>query len=214
MRPHWIGPVVLCGIIDILLLSLLYTQQLTLDSLNSAFDFMTEDIAKKAWLDSKSQYIKGIGAFSRADMVTYRRMWIKRYQAKSHLAFMLGLKPAFPSPTINENTRALVTCDGNLKEFKEEANEAVCEAIGEFPGLDAEDVGDVAALVHELEKNMHAAYKHEMELIIRFLMSATQNARLMSNKSKKAFLKFITTKIDLLNCLDINIMIPTSGSID
>ena len=134
---------------------------------------MTEEIAKKAWLDSKAQYVKGIGAFSRADMVTYRRMWIKRYQAKSHLAFMLGGKPAFPSKTINENTRQFVTCDGNLEEFKSEAKEAVCEAIGEFPGLNVEDVGDVASLVHELEKNMHLAYRHEMELIIRFLMSAT-----------------------------------------
>lgn len=61
-----------------------------MDSLNSAFDFLTPELAKKAWLDTKLTYAKHKGAHSRSDMETYRRSWIDKFHAKSHLAFLQG----------------------------------------------------------------------------------------------------------------------------
>lgn len=90
MRPHWLGVVVLSLIQDLLQLTFMVAQEITLNSMIDAKAFMDEEIAKVAWLDAKAQYVKGASAFSRGDLQTYRHLWIKRYMMQNHMHFIMG----------------------------------------------------------------------------------------------------------------------------
>lgn len=68
MRPHWLGVVVLSLILDLLQITFMVAQEITLNSMIDAKAFMDENIAKIAWLDAKAQYVKGNSSLSRADL--------------------------------------------------------------------------------------------------------------------------------------------------
>lgn len=213
IRPVWFGPVILLLLQDIALLSILYTQQLTLDTMNNAFNYMTEKIAKDAWLDTKLGYCKQKSAFSRSDIETYRRVWIKRYMATAQGYFLENANKMPPTPKKDQITDELfddVTCAGadNRKEaFKARAKEAMEELVDEFQ-IKIDDKRDIASLVNELSQRVKAAYREEMQLIIRFMLISAQNAKITEINEKKKLLKFLDFKKDLLTALDINILIP------
>jgi hypothetical protein len=86
ISPSWFGAVVTIFIELIILMSAMYLRTLTLDCLKGTVDFMTPEIAKDAWLETKRMYFKSKGAFSRHDMLTYRKCWVRRYFLSAYLA--------------------------------------------------------------------------------------------------------------------------------
>ena len=65
VRPHWVGVIILCLIVDLTLLTFMGAQEITLNSMIDAKAFIDEEMAKKAWLDAKAQYLKDQGSFAR-----------------------------------------------------------------------------------------------------------------------------------------------------
>jgi len=86
VSPAWFGAVVTICIELVILMSSMYLRTLTLDCLKGTVDFMTVDTARSAWLETKRLYFKSKGAFSRVEMVTYRRAWVRRYCVESYVA--------------------------------------------------------------------------------------------------------------------------------
>lgn len=52
----------------------------------------------------------------------------------------------------------------------------------------------MATLVHELYFDVGRRYRAEMELTIRWVLLASQNARALKNQEKKRFFRFIDDK--------------------
>mmetsp|Transcript_25040 Transcript_25040/g.38852 ORF Transcript_25040/g.38852 Transcript_25040/m.38852 type:complete len:148 (+) Transcript_25040:3305-3748(+) len=73
ISPVWFGAVLVMCVELLILLSLIYLRSITLDSLKNATEFMDKQNVKKAWIASKMQYFKGKGAFSRLELLSYRR---------------------------------------------------------------------------------------------------------------------------------------------
>jgi hypothetical protein len=212
LKPTWFGPLVLLLLQDMVLLSILYTQQLTLDSMNNAFTFMTDKIAKDAWLDAKTAYCRQKGAFSRGDMDTYRRCWIKRYYAIAQAAFLQDKMPALPDKAhITEELFGELT-GGGKEAFKARAADAMETLVDEYQ-IKIDDQRDIASLVNELAQRVKQAYREEMQLIIRFLLISAQNAKLQELAEKKKLLKFLEYKNELLTALDIHLLVPSYGTI-
>jgi hypothetical protein len=96
VTPAWFGAVVTICIELVILMSTMYLRTLTLDCLKGTVDFMTADIAKNAWLETKRVYYKSKGAFSRHEVLTYRRAWVRRYCVESYLASLQRKKIGKP----------------------------------------------------------------------------------------------------------------------
>lgn len=52
---------------------------ITQSAIDDAFDYCDDEVAKQAWLDTKLGYIKSKGVFSRLELLTYRRLWKRRW---------------------------------------------------------------------------------------------------------------------------------------
>ena len=50
--------------------------------------FMDANIAKKAWLDAKTQYVKDQGRYNRNEIETYCNVWKKTKMTENHLHFL------------------------------------------------------------------------------------------------------------------------------
>jgi hypothetical protein len=72
------------------MLSIISMRQITLDSQEKSIKFIDKKNAREAWIETKSQYMKHKGAFSRQNLLTYRRAWVKRHFIRSHLANLRG----------------------------------------------------------------------------------------------------------------------------
>lgn len=65
------------------------------------------------------------------------------------------------------------------------------------------DEMDVVYLSMMYDKMVHECYIEEYEVIIQFLMNAVQNSFAKKQKDRKAYLKFIASKMDMLFALGI-----------
>lgn len=88
IEPQWMGAIVTIGIELVILMSAMYLRSLTMDSLKNTAEQISPEIAKAAWLETKQIYYKTKGAFSRQELVTYRRTWIMRFQLQSYIKLM------------------------------------------------------------------------------------------------------------------------------
>jgi hypothetical protein len=58
VSPPWFGAIITIFIELVILLSAMYLRTLTLDCLKGTVDFMTTEIARDAWLETKRMYYK------------------------------------------------------------------------------------------------------------------------------------------------------------
>lgn len=56
-----------------------------MDSMDNAYEFIDQSTVKKAWLDTKLEYVKKKGNRARKHLLTYRRVWVRRYFINSYL---------------------------------------------------------------------------------------------------------------------------------
>lgn len=211
MRPHWLGVVVLSIILDLLQITFFIAQEITLNSMIDAKAFMNEEQAKIAWLDAKSQFVKGKTGFSRSDMQTYRRLWLNKTMVEYHLSFITGQKPKEPSLNINKDLREQVWLGNDLEGLADEARHATELLIPQYHSLSVDDPYQVSMVVFDLQKRLKNAYMEELELIIVFLLTVAQNARVYKIREIKRLFRFLEEMKYMLHALGIHILIPTSG---
>jgi hypothetical protein len=108
ITPEWLGAVITIGIQLVILLSAIYLRSLTMDSLKSTAEFITSDIAKAAWLETKGIYYKSKGAFSRHELLTYRRCWVRRYCLNAYISTLQKGKVSPPPRSIKDEIRSEV----------------------------------------------------------------------------------------------------------
>lgn len=102
LTPQWLGAVVTIGIELIILMSAMYLRSLTMDSLKNTAEQITPEIAKAAWLETKQIYYKTKGAFSRHELITYRRSWVKRFYLQSYMKLMQKKNIGKPPKSIKQ----------------------------------------------------------------------------------------------------------------
>lgn len=90
LNPEWFGVIVVIGIQQLVLVTMISTRQMTTDSMDDAFEFIDQRTVKKAWIETKLSYIKDKGAYSRIDLLTYRRAWVRRFFLNSYIATLKG----------------------------------------------------------------------------------------------------------------------------
>ena len=85
---------------------------ITIDSMDDAYEFIDQTTVKKAWIETKLSYVKNKGSYSRLDLLTYRRAWVRRFYLNSYIAATKGKTHAAPnkvSAAIKEETK----CEGS-----------------------------------------------------------------------------------------------------
>lgn len=83
--PVWFGAIITIGIQLLVLMSVIYLRSLTLETAKSAMGFITPEVARSAWITTKKIYAANKAAYSRKDLFTYRRAWIKRYALMQYI---------------------------------------------------------------------------------------------------------------------------------
>ena len=102
VTPQWFGAAVTIAIQLLIMLSMIYLRSLTIEALRDVGDLINDATAKKAWIFTKKQYFQNRGVFSRADLVTYRRAWVRRYYIEALIACNSGKKILPPPKTIEK----------------------------------------------------------------------------------------------------------------
>mmetsp|Transcript_25040 Transcript_25040/g.38851 ORF Transcript_25040/g.38851 Transcript_25040/m.38851 type:complete len:167 (+) Transcript_25040:3872-4372(+) len=75
-------------------------------------------------------------------------------------------------------------------------------------------VADMAFESFRYDKLVTQAYLEEVEEVIQFLMIAVQNSLLTRAQEQKEFIRFLSSKSEVLHALGINITLPTKGSLN
>lgn len=71
-------------------MSFIHLVSLTKDALKQASKYLDVDTVKRAWIQTKLNYIKSRGAHVRSDLLTYKRIWFRRFYVHNYLRAMLG----------------------------------------------------------------------------------------------------------------------------
>ena len=119
IKPEWFGTVIAIGIQLILLLTVIYSRMITLDSMDSAYEFIDDQSVKKVWLDTKKKYSELKGNYTRGTIDTYRRSWVIRHFLYRYLDILEDKKPQKLAKNISEEILKEVNCPPgkNKKEF-------------------------------------------------------------------------------------------------
>lgn len=60
---------------------------------------------------------------------------------------------------------------------------------------------------------VHDCALEEIECIVQFIMTTVQNTQIKEDQKRKAYLRFMDNKLDVLYALGIEVLIPASGSL-
>ena len=192
------------------MLSVIYMRSLTLSSLRNVAYFIDAATAKKAWIQTKRSYFKQKACFSRADLVTYRRAWVRRYYLNALIELQNGRKVVPPRKNIERLIHDEVKAPPGMEQQYYENK--VKQFLPAKYSIDNE--GDLLFCAFVGDKLVHDAYVHEQEQVIQFIMMAVQNSILMDHKKKKEFVQFLVSKQDVLHALGIGIQLPTRGPLE
>jgi hypothetical protein len=77
--PSWAGCVISIGVEQLAILGVIYLRSVTLESVDRSIGYMNEETVKSSWLSAKETYVRGTGAFSRGEINTYKKDWLKRH---------------------------------------------------------------------------------------------------------------------------------------
>lgn len=79
VKPDWFGVLLIIGIQILALVAYVRVKSVTLESVNEVYKYLNADIAKSAWLDAKKALYSDDSAFSRADVLSYSRLWVQLF---------------------------------------------------------------------------------------------------------------------------------------
>ena len=151
---------------------------------------------------------------TRKELYTYRKAWIDRYHAENHLACITGDKLRPPGPEIGSALKETLP-KGTRDQVKELHKQHVQGLLKEGrASLNINDPTDMATLVFDLTQHVSRRYRAELELTVRWVLLASQNARALKNQEKKKFFRFIEDKEKIFHALGIKITVPQNGSIE
>lgn len=199
------------------MLSLFLINSLTTQALTDAFDFMDENVARSAWLSTKLAYFKRQSTLTRKDLRTYRRAWIDRYYAENYLNSMIGAPQRPAGKEIGSAIKDSLP-KGSLAEVKpllKQHVEGMITKQQKFAGgLDINNSSDISNLVFDLYDEVRDLYRDEMELTVRWLLIASQNARALKNQEKEKYFRFIEEQQNVFHALGIKVIVPVNGSVE
>ena len=65
LAPEWFGVVMSVGVELLVLITIISMRSITMDSLDSAYEFIDNNVVKKAWIQTKQSYFESEGCISR-----------------------------------------------------------------------------------------------------------------------------------------------------
>lgn len=110
-------------------------------------------------------------------MLTYRRVWVRRFYLNSYIAALNG-KRHKPQTKMSNIIAEEVKCVGEDKKafYKSKIAEFWNK---EMDGLNIDDPSDLAFVSHSYDTMVHNAFIHETKHLLQFLMIASQNSLLI-----------------------------------
>jgi hypothetical protein len=72
---------------------------------------------------------------------------------------------------------------------------------------------DLSYYSYILDQMVHDCALEEIECIVQFIMTTVQNTQIKEDQKRKAYLRFMDNKLDVLYALGIEVLIPASGSL-
>lgn len=211
LGPEWLGAVISIGVQLLVLMTIISTRAITADSMDDAYEFIDQKTVKKAWLDTKRSYFKSKGSYSRQDLLTYRRAWVRRHFVNEYMAAVRGTKYTHNQEKITAIVKEEIKCIGTDKKtfYKKKIDEFV-----DFEKHDPNDMADMAHLAHAYDMMVHETFLDELQQLLQFVMISVQNSLLDQQNNKKDFIRFLNAKKEVLTSLGINIQVPSRGSVD
>ena len=79
LTPSWFGVVISVGVQELTMISIMYLVSLTRSNILSIINFVTPHLTKKAWILTKQTYYKQKAAVNRLELLTYRKLWVRRF---------------------------------------------------------------------------------------------------------------------------------------
>jgi len=200
LTPTWFGVIMSVGIQELLLISVLYLTSLTRANILSIADFMSPDLTKKAWLMTKKTYVQNKTALERSELLSYKKMWVRRFYLDNLIKAMQNFPLRSPYP---ENAALF----SEFEESKSNPKEYYLAKVKEFmnPEFDCTDLSDLSTAHFDLCEKVHEAYIEELEQIVQFVMIQVQTVTTEQEKVKKEFFAFINDKKEVLHALGLSI---------
>ena len=143
--------------------------------------------------------------------MTYRKLWIQRQMVQNHLHFLLGETPKPPPATTNAEVKDMVWMGTDLEGLAEESKFYVEDLTSQYNNLRVDDPFQVSMVLFDVQQRLKRAYLHELELIVVFLLTMAQNARVYRIREINRFFKFLDEMKFMLHALGIHILVPSAG---
>ncbi len=129
----------------------IHLRSLQLTGINDAYDLLTPEIARGAWIETKKHYIKNKGALTRADLRTYRRMWKRQFSVTNYVNCLDGRPIQKPPrhPVIDKTLAEEVMPgdNGHLQYYKDQVKKFL---ISDRYNIDS--IADMTSLMFELSE--------------------------------------------------------------
>jgi len=94
--PSWFGAIISIGVQLLFFVSFAHLTSLTRTNISNIMPFLNETTTRKAWIETKRQYVAEKGAFSRNLLRTYRSTWVERFYLNNLIASLQGRKISMP----------------------------------------------------------------------------------------------------------------------
>ena len=134
---------------------------LTKQNVLKVIEFVDHKTFRRAWLETKRTYVKQKGAYARNNLLTYRKLWIRRFCLQNLIAARRTKKKVLPeSPQ-----------DPIIQEFEDSGETRLCfykRKVEEFipADYDIRQLEDLISLEMEMSSEVHESYIEEVEMII------------------------------------------------